>query len=317
MLSIRAVRYGKRSQPAFRIEVSESASLRGGAIETLGYCIPAKHVFEIKLDRYATRIEQGAQPSSTVVSWVKKYQKGTHWRRPLDFEARRRYHPKYSVPVQNRDRTQPPPEAQQWRARRRDRPDVASAIDGQIPAVLLTMDDVKSDHDIRFQLSTGHQPDLLIDSFRLSPDSERYVSLGWKHTCSAGRVWQIAIATCLAHLQSRHRSEPIEWLVNYEDGEESGILGEEEVARETDAGAAVLERSRVSVNGIVVACDGLVFEADVSPLAETQQTMVMFWPEGHLSSSAVASALEKSGRLRHDEATALAPRILAIVNPTA
>ncbi|MCM8822060.1 MAG: 30S ribosomal protein S16 [Candidatus Omnitrophica bacterium] len=72
---IRLVRKGKRNRPFYNvIVVSDEKDGRGDVIEILGYYDPLREppVFEVKDDRVVHWLKLGAQPSSTVKSFVKK-----------------------------------------------------------------------------------------------------------------------------------------------------------------------------------------------------------------------------------------------------
>jgi len=69
MLKIRLTRLGKKKQPHYRFVVTEARSKRDSKfVATLGYYSPSSTPAQIKLDTkaYASWIEKGAQPSTTV-----------------------------------------------------------------------------------------------------------------------------------------------------------------------------------------------------------------------------------------------------------
>ena len=75
MLSIRLVRKGKRNRPFYRIVVQEKPKApSGNYIEALGFYDPLKQSIEVMLDkeRYAYWVSQGAQPTDTVRSVIKR-----------------------------------------------------------------------------------------------------------------------------------------------------------------------------------------------------------------------------------------------------
>lgn len=77
-LSIRMRREGTTNSPYYRVIVAEKRSKRDGKyIEQLGTYDPKKKVdnFNLKLDRVEYWIKNGAQPSETVASMVKKLRK--------------------------------------------------------------------------------------------------------------------------------------------------------------------------------------------------------------------------------------------------
>jgi small subunit ribosomal protein S16 len=68
-------RVGAKNTPAYRIVVADSRSPRDGKfIEEIGTYLPEKPSdnFTIKLDRAQYWLSQGAQPSATVASFIKK-----------------------------------------------------------------------------------------------------------------------------------------------------------------------------------------------------------------------------------------------------
>jgi len=74
-VKIRMKRVGTKNTPVFRIVVADSRSPRDGKfIEEIGTYQPLKtgENFSIKLDRAQYWISQGAQPSDTVASFIKK-----------------------------------------------------------------------------------------------------------------------------------------------------------------------------------------------------------------------------------------------------
>jgi len=75
VLRIRLRREGSRNRPFFRVVVSESRRTpTGPTVDTLGYYDPKLDppAVELDLDRYQTWVDQGAHPSDTVRSLVKK-----------------------------------------------------------------------------------------------------------------------------------------------------------------------------------------------------------------------------------------------------
>jgi small subunit ribosomal protein S16 len=72
---IRMKRVGTKNTPVFRIVVADSRSPRDGKfIEEIGTYHPLKpgDNFTLKLERAQHWISQGAQPSDTVASFIKK-----------------------------------------------------------------------------------------------------------------------------------------------------------------------------------------------------------------------------------------------------
>lgn len=75
MVSIRLARIGKKKKPFYRVVVIEKRNPRNGRfVEIVGTYDPLKNPAEVKLD--AERIKhwlgQGAQPSDTVRSFIRK-----------------------------------------------------------------------------------------------------------------------------------------------------------------------------------------------------------------------------------------------------
>jgi len=71
-------RVGTKNAPVFRIVVADGRSPRDGKfIEEIGLYQPLKQGdnFSLKLDRAQYWISQGAQPSDTVASFIKKLSK--------------------------------------------------------------------------------------------------------------------------------------------------------------------------------------------------------------------------------------------------
>ena len=74
-VKIRMKRVGTKNAPVFRIVVADARSPRDGKfIEEIGVYQPLKSGdnFSLKLDRAQYWISQGAQPSDTVASFIKK-----------------------------------------------------------------------------------------------------------------------------------------------------------------------------------------------------------------------------------------------------
>jgi small subunit ribosomal protein S16 len=77
-VKIRLKRTGAKNQPAYRIVVADSRSPRDGkCIEEIGWYLPLKKEdnFKIDLERAEYWIKNGAQPSETVMSFIKKARK--------------------------------------------------------------------------------------------------------------------------------------------------------------------------------------------------------------------------------------------------
>ena len=75
MLKIRLRRMGAKKAPFYRIVVADSRSPRDGAfVEEIGYYNPISEPAEVKIDadRATQWIKNGAQPTDTVRSLMKK-----------------------------------------------------------------------------------------------------------------------------------------------------------------------------------------------------------------------------------------------------
>ncbi|MCL5097653.1 MAG: 30S ribosomal protein S16 [Candidatus Omnitrophica bacterium] len=75
MVRIRLKRVGAKNHPVYRIVVADSRSPRDGKfIEELGTYQPSKqdNNFALDLDRADYWVRQGAQPSETVASFLRK-----------------------------------------------------------------------------------------------------------------------------------------------------------------------------------------------------------------------------------------------------
>ena len=75
---IRLKRAGAKNHPAYRIVVADNRSPRDGKfIEEIGTYIPAKKEdnFTLKLERAQYWVKQGAQPSETVASFIRRAEK--------------------------------------------------------------------------------------------------------------------------------------------------------------------------------------------------------------------------------------------------
>lgn len=73
MLKLRLKRCGRKKQPFYKIVVMNSASRRDGyAIEELGFYNPLNKRFKIDKNRTILRLQQGVQPTETLVNLLKK-----------------------------------------------------------------------------------------------------------------------------------------------------------------------------------------------------------------------------------------------------
>ncbi|MGB9603194.1 MAG: 30S ribosomal protein S16 [Verrucomicrobiia bacterium] len=77
-VKIRLKRTGAKNKPAFRIVVADSRSPRDGkCIEEVGWYLPLKKEdnYYLNLERVEYWLKNGAQPSETVASFIKKARK--------------------------------------------------------------------------------------------------------------------------------------------------------------------------------------------------------------------------------------------------
>lgn len=77
MLKIKLIRYGKKNQPHYRFVVQEAKTKRDGKyVVALGHYAPAQNPKELEIDlaAYQKWLSQGAQPTESVASLVKRYQ---------------------------------------------------------------------------------------------------------------------------------------------------------------------------------------------------------------------------------------------------
>jgi small subunit ribosomal protein S16 len=73
MLKLRLKRCGRKKQPFYKIIVINSAARRDGfAIEELGFYNPLNKTFKIDKTRAIFRLQQGVQPTETVINLLKK-----------------------------------------------------------------------------------------------------------------------------------------------------------------------------------------------------------------------------------------------------
>src|SRR5215210_7308114 len=75
MVRIRLRRTGAKNNPTFRVVVADQNSPRDGAfIDTIGHYLPTRNPAVIEIDEEKARkwLSQGAQPSETVASLLKK-----------------------------------------------------------------------------------------------------------------------------------------------------------------------------------------------------------------------------------------------------
>jgi small subunit ribosomal protein S16 len=73
MIKLRLKKYGRKGQISYRIVLMVSTSKRDGrAIEELGFYNPRTKETNLHIDRIKIRLSQGAQPTDTVKSLLKK-----------------------------------------------------------------------------------------------------------------------------------------------------------------------------------------------------------------------------------------------------
>lgn len=73
MLKLRLKRCGRKRQPFYKIIVIDSASRRDGApLEELGFYNPINKTFKIDKSRTIFRLEQGVQPTETIIHLLKR-----------------------------------------------------------------------------------------------------------------------------------------------------------------------------------------------------------------------------------------------------
>jgi small subunit ribosomal protein S16 len=80
MVKIRLKRVGTTNSPAYRIVVADSRSPRDGKfIEELGTYLPLKKDknYTLNIERAEYWLKAGAQPSNTVLSFIKKARRAT------------------------------------------------------------------------------------------------------------------------------------------------------------------------------------------------------------------------------------------------
>jgi small subunit ribosomal protein S16 len=72
MLKLRLKRCGRKKQPFYKIVVMNSTSRRDGyALEELGFFNPLNKTFKINKDRTLSRLNQGVQPTETMINLLK------------------------------------------------------------------------------------------------------------------------------------------------------------------------------------------------------------------------------------------------------
>lgn len=79
MLKIKLARFGKRSQPHYRVVINEARDKRdGNYVEAIGTYAPTQtpKTLTIDKDRYNFWLKQGAQPTDTVAALFARYETG-------------------------------------------------------------------------------------------------------------------------------------------------------------------------------------------------------------------------------------------------
>jgi small subunit ribosomal protein S16 len=73
MLKLRLTRTGRKKQPMYRLVVIEHSARRDGRpVELLGYYNPSTKESKFKVEKIQTWLSNGAQPTQTVHSLLKK-----------------------------------------------------------------------------------------------------------------------------------------------------------------------------------------------------------------------------------------------------
>ena len=73
MIKLRLKKYGRKGQISYRLVLMTSTSKRDGrAIEELGFYNPRTKEANLNIDRIKIRLNEGAQPTTTVKDLLKK-----------------------------------------------------------------------------------------------------------------------------------------------------------------------------------------------------------------------------------------------------
>jgi small subunit ribosomal protein S16 len=73
MIKLRLKRYGKKRETSYRIVAMNSTSRRDGrALEELGFYNPRTDEVRLEVDAIVKRLKEGAQPTETVRSILRK-----------------------------------------------------------------------------------------------------------------------------------------------------------------------------------------------------------------------------------------------------
>lgn len=75
MLKLRLKRTGKKRSPSYRLVVMENLTRRDGKpVEELGYYNPIQKQYKFDVEKIKKRLNEGAQPTETVLGLLKKAQ---------------------------------------------------------------------------------------------------------------------------------------------------------------------------------------------------------------------------------------------------
>nr|YP_009029272.1 ribosomal protein S16 [Didymosphenia geminata]AGH28803.1 ribosomal protein S16 [Didymosphenia geminata] len=73
MLKLRLKRAGRKGSPSYRLVIMESTSRRDGRpVEEVGYYNPITKQYKFDIERIKKRLNEGVQPTETVISLLKK-----------------------------------------------------------------------------------------------------------------------------------------------------------------------------------------------------------------------------------------------------
>jgi small subunit ribosomal protein S16 len=73
MIKLRLKRFGKKNQSSFRLVAVNSTSRRDGKpLEELGFYNPSTKISKLNTESIKSRLDNGAQPTDTVKSLLKK-----------------------------------------------------------------------------------------------------------------------------------------------------------------------------------------------------------------------------------------------------
>ncbi len=91
-VALRLARQGSKKRPFYRIVAADKRDSRDGRfIEQLGYYDPRRKIFNLDRESYSRWVGNGAQPSETVGSLVRKFKENTDLKTAMgESEIRRR-----------------------------------------------------------------------------------------------------------------------------------------------------------------------------------------------------------------------------------